>query len=140
MNPKSGKKIKPVKPGAPKVAEDADDDSPGGVASATAKPGRREKGNFGSTNVKPFVPPQAGAGAADSESAAEEPPEGWIEVEMVGEDGSPIAGERYEITVPDGRVASGTLDGNGFARVEGFEPGECKITFPDLDKDAWEPA
>ena len=25
-------------------------------------------------------------------------------------------------------------------RVEGFEPGDCKITFPDLDKDAWEDA
>jgi hypothetical protein len=34
---------------------------------------------------------------------------------------------------------SGTLDENGFARVEGIDPGQCKVTFPDLDKDAWSP-
>jgi hypothetical protein len=46
---------------------------------------------------------------------------------------------KYRITLPDGEtVAEGTLDDKGFARVDGIEPGTCKITFPDLDKDAWE--
>ena len=34
----------------------------------------------------------------------------------------------------------GTLDEKGLARVEGIPEGSCKVTFPDLDKDAWEPA
>jgi hypothetical protein len=32
----------------------------------------------------------------------------------------------------------GTLDGKDFARIDGIEPGTCKITFPELDKYAWE--
>jgi hypothetical protein len=44
----------------------------------------------------------------------------------------------YRITLPDGSVAEGTLDENGFARVEGIVPGTCQITFPSLDKEAWE--
>ena len=27
-----------------------------------------------------------------------------------------------------------------FARIEGIEPGTCKVTFPRLDKEAWEKA
>jgi hypothetical protein len=37
-------------------------------------------------------------------------------------------------------VADGTLDEKGFARVEGFEPGQCEITFPELDEEAWKDA
>ena len=63
----------------------------------------------------------------------------WIEIELVDEDNNPIPGERYKITLPDGKtIATGTLDQNGFARVEGIDPGTCKITFPRLDKEAWE--
>ena len=56
------------------------------------------------------------------------------------EDNKPVSGERYIITLPDETAAGGTLDEKGFARVDGIEPGTCKITFPDLDKEAWEPA
>jgi hypothetical protein len=59
----------------------------------------------------------------------------------VGEDKEPVPGKAYKITLPDGEtVAEGTLDDKGFARVEGIDPGTCKITFPELDKDAWEKA
>ena len=44
------------------------------------------------------------------------------------------------ITLPDGTVAEGTLDEKGFARVDGIDPGACQITFPNLDKEAWNPA
>jgi hypothetical protein len=37
------------------------------------------------------------------------------------------------------RWRRGTLDQNGFASVDGIDPGIGKITFPELDKDAWEP-
>lgn len=32
----------------------------------------------------------------------------------------------------------GTLDDKDSARVEGIDPGTCKINFPELNKDVWE--
>jgi type VI secretion system secreted protein VgrG len=56
----------------------------------------------------------------------------------VDENGKPVPGEEYKVTLPDGStVASGTLDAKGKARVEGIDPGSCKVTFPNLDKDSW---
>ncbi|KYF84294.1 hypothetical protein BE17_36785 [Sorangium cellulosum] len=62
----------------------------------------------------------------------------WIEIQLIGEDGRGIPGERYRITGPDGSVREGALDGQGLARVEGIEPGQCEVTFPALDEEAWE--
>ena len=54
--------------------------------------------------------------------------------------GKPVPGEEYLITLPDGKtLAPGTLNEKGLARVEGIEPGMCKITFPRLEKQAWKP-
>ena len=75
--------------------------------------------------------------ALDDEEAEER---SWIEIELVDEEDEPVPGEKYKITLPDGSVAQGTLDQNGFARVEGIDSGTCQITFPKLDKDAWETA
>jgi type VI secretion system secreted protein VgrG len=64
----------------------------------------------------------------------------WIEVNLVDEQGKPVAGEAYKVTLPDGStVADGTLDEKGHARVDHVDPGTCKVTFPNLDKDAWNP-
>jgi type VI secretion system secreted protein VgrG len=64
----------------------------------------------------------------------------WIEIELLDEAGKPVAGEPYQVTLPDGTtVADGTLDEKGWARVDNIDPGTCKVTFPNLDKEAWEP-
>ena len=63
----------------------------------------------------------------------------WVEVELVDENGKPAGGTAYRVTLPDGSVSSGSLDEKGFARIDGIDPGSVKITFPDYDKDAWEP-
>jgi type VI secretion system secreted protein VgrG len=78
------------------------------------------------------------ARAAEEEAA--EQTTSWIEVELVGDDDKPVSGERYTVTLPDGTVEEGTLDDHGIARIEQFEPGNCKISFPDLDEEAWEEA
>ena len=62
----------------------------------------------------------------------------WIAIQLIGEDGSPVAGETYRITLPDGSYSDGTLDAQGGAQVKGFSPGVCKISFPNLDSEAWE--
>ena len=65
----------------------------------------------------------------------------WIEIELVDEQGKPVPGERYKITLPDGTtLAEGTLDEKGRARVDGIDPGTCKVTFPNLDAPSWKPA
>ncbi|MCP4647082.1 MAG: hypothetical protein GY852_05000 [bacterium] len=70
------------------------------------------------------------------EEAAEK---SWIEIELLGEDDKPITGEKYVVTLPDGKtVASGTTGSKGTAKVPGIDPGKCKVTFPNLDKEAWE--
>jgi hypothetical protein len=61
----------------------------------------------------------------------------WIEVQLVGEDDSPIPGEAYEIRLPGGTLVSGTLDDQGSVRIDALAPGTCQVSFPNLDKDAW---
>jgi hypothetical protein len=61
----------------------------------------------------------------------------WIEVQLVGEDGKPIHGEAWTITIPGGKAFQGTLDASGVARVDGIPAGTCQVTFPKLDKEAW---
>lgn len=139
MNPKSGSAGTAIEPIAPKAAHEADKADPGEVAEVKARQLETQTGKYGTAQVKPFTPVEPGQGGADD---PENPPPqlSWIEIELVGEDDKPIPGERYRITLPDRSVAEGTLDHNGFARVEGFESGTCEVCFPDLDQDAWEDA
>ena len=130
MKPKSGKAGTPVEPAAPKSAEVADSANPGEVEENKAKQRETETGKYGSPDVQPHKPPKTEEEAEEKNS--------WIEIEMVDEEDLPVSGMGYRITLPDGSVAEGTLDENGFARVEGIVPGTCQITFPSLDKEAWE--
>jgi uncharacterized protein (DUF2345 family) len=64
-------------------------------------------------------------------------PNHWIEVELLGEDGSAIAGERCEITLPDGEVVRRKTDASGMVRVPRIAvAGDCEIRFPDIDAGA----
>lgn len=63
----------------------------------------------------------------------------WIEIVLVDMENRPVPGETYRITLPDGTEATGSLDDKGFARVDGFDAGECKITFPNRDQTVWSP-
>ena len=60
-------------------------------------------------------------------------------VELIGEDDGPIPSEAYRIELPDGTVRTGRLDSQGRARVHGIDPGNCVVTFPELDEAAWVP-
>ena len=63
----------------------------------------------------------------------------WVEIELLGMDGSPIPGELYRIALPDGTSVEGRLNERGRARVSGIDPGACTVDFPELDMEAWEP-
>lgn len=129
-SPKSGKAGKSVTPTAPHKPAEADKANPGEMAKLKEQQKAAGAGKYGTIKAVPFK--------RSAEEEEEEEEKSWIEIELVGEDEQPIPGEKYRITLPDGRVDEGTLDGNGFARVDGIDPGTCQITFPDLDKEAWE--
>lgn len=93
--------------------------------------------------------PWAGTGLHAGAGAEEAPEPGpapaaratdWVEIVLVGEDGSPVPDERYVVTLPDGEERTGRLDAQGRARIEGIGKGECQVTLPRLDRDAWERA
>lgn len=130
MGAKSGKAGKAVAPADPDQPEDADVADPGEIAEAKAEQIQKQAGKYGQTPVKPYKPPQS--------EEEEEEKTAWIEIELVDEEDEPVPGEKYEIELPDGSVAKGTLNGDGLARIDGIDPGTCQITFPNLDKEAWE--
>jgi hypothetical protein len=133
MQVKSGKAVKIIKPAKPAAVEPADEADPGKVEELKAKQRETSSGKYGKTPVPAFKP-------SKDDSDEDEEKKAWIEIEMVDEDDEPVAGVRYKIELPDGSVSEGSLDSNGFARVDGIEPGNCKVSFPELDKSAWEKA
>ncbi len=119
-----------MEPAEPKDAEEADKADPGEVEKIKAEQRQTKTGKYGSVPGKPHKPGQEDAGSEKKKS--------WIEIELVDKQGKPVAGEPYKVTLPDGEtVAEGTLDEKGQARVDGIEPGSCKVTFPRLEKQAW---
>ena len=139
-SPKSGSPGNAISPVAPKEAAEADKADPGDITKA--KPAGQESGggngggasesgggNGGGPSPKPHNPT-----AEDKKKK-----KSWIEIVLVDMENHPVPGEPYRITLPDNSVAEGSLDDKGFARVEGFDAGNCKITFPKRDQTVWSP-
>lgn len=141
MKPKSGKKIEAVKPTKPAEAFVADDANPGEVAKVKAKEIKAQKGKYGQTKISAFKPKETDSSAKDNKSAREESEKEekettFVAIKLSDEKGNAVVGERYEVELPDGSVSSGTLDIDGTAKVEGFEAGQCKVRFPNLEDDS----
>ncbi|GLR71895.1 hypothetical protein [Agaribacter marinus] len=134
MKAKSGKVVKAVAPIEPEEVFEADAADPGKAAKAKATPKSSEKGKYDEQKVKPFKPPKDDDNTSDEK---EDKPSSWVEFSLKDEASNPVSGQKYEVELPDGSIAKGTTDSKGNAKIEGFEPGECKLSFPDLHKDAW---
>ncbi|MEP3415037.1 MAG: hypothetical protein ABJN66_08335 [Gilvibacter sp.] len=141
MKPKSGKKIEAVKPTKPAEAFVADDANPGEVAKVKAKEIKAQKGKYGQTKIAAFKPKETNNSAEDKKSSEknsekEENETTFIAIKLSDEKGNAVVGEKYQVELPDGSVSSGTLDIDGTAKVEGFEAGQCKVRFPNLEDDS----
>lgn len=111
--------------------------APGAAASAGAVPAAERA----STRAAALIANEARqASSALAEPARRAPPKSsFLELELVGEDGSPIAGERYRVDVDGGQTFQGVTDDQGKARIEPLDAGKrCRVSFPALDADAWE--
>jgi type VI secretion system secreted protein VgrG len=133
-----------VSPISPTDATNASDADPGAVTSVTAGTAATPAG----MSLQDIPPATPGKKSAASDAPTHDPnspdnktKEHWIEIKLVDDDGNPVPGEPYKITLPDGTtVADGTLDDKGLARVDNIDPGNCQVTFPNLDKKDWSPA
>jgi hypothetical protein len=64
----------------------------------------------------------------------EPPPKGaWIELELVNQDGEPVANRSFRILQKGNVVREGMTNAAGFARIEPLAPGPCDVEFPDLN-------
>ncbi|MGZ8711341.1 MAG: hypothetical protein ACXW28_14060 [Thermoanaerobaculia bacterium] len=88
------------------------------------------------TPTTPLQDEEAAQAASTADQAEETH---YIEVELLDDEGKPIANEAYFVELPDGSSKSGRTDAKGFARIDGVDPGTAKVTFPDLDKKSYNP-
>jgi hypothetical protein len=57
-----------------------------------------------------------------------------IDIHLLDESDLGIGGEKFELTLPDGDITRGFLQGDGTYHVDGIAPGgNCKIRFPEID-------
>ena len=134
-SPKSGTAGTLVSPVAPQAAQDSVDANPGSTQDASNS-GSQSSGSGSSVKVAAKdAPPEHKPGDNPAKTA-------WIELQLVYEsNGLPVAGMAYAVTLPDGTtVAGGSTDDQGLGRVDCIDPGSCQISFPTLDKEAWEDA
>lgn len=118
----SGQAVTIAEPKKPEKTDEADDDKPGTKMNLEKRSQARKERTF-----KP--------------NEEDEKTKHWIKVKLVDEAGKPVPGEVCKITLPDGRVTSRSTNQKGEVHVKGIkDAGSCQITFPNLDKDAWEEA
>lgn len=97
--------------------------------------------SFADYNVGDWAPDVAAAPEAPSKPV-ERAPEvaartAWLSIELVDEEGQPVAGARYIVSRGEAIIREGTLDSQGQARIEELEAGMYSLTFPDFDTGDW---
>jgi hypothetical protein len=88
--------------------------------------------------VKPAERPTEGG--AERVRRAPEKKKTWIEIVLVDENNRPVPGERFILQFPDASTLEDRLDNAGKVRVEEIDPGECLVSFPDIDAAEWKRA
>ncbi|HEY7771930.1 MAG TPA: hypothetical protein VIC26_02025, partial [Marinagarivorans sp.] len=57
----------------------------------------------------------------------------YIEIQLLDDQGEPVANEPYWIKDPEGNEHTGTTDASGKARVDGIRNGSCQVAFPEIE-------
>jgi hypothetical protein len=66
----------------------------------------------------------------------------WIMIELMDDSDppKPVPMKKYKVELPDGSTREGLLDMNGQAMIKDIEAGTCKVSFPQLHGEDWQPA
>lgn len=83
---------------------------------------------------------EAGSSPISENTTSEEvatTPTSWLEIQMRDEADRSVPGLRYVVELPDGTTRHGRLNRHGNALLREIPEGSCKVTFIDIDKDAW---
>jgi len=127
-------------PSPPQLPEESEVEIADNADPGSKEPTYKNQRRVAEATLAPGELAAANAPWHDPNSEESKQKKSWIEIELVDEKSKPVPGEKYRVTLPEGTVvAEGALDTKGFARVDGIDPGTCKVTFPNLDKDAWKP-
>ncbi len=62
---------------------------------------------------------------------------GQLNCQLTDQDGNPMAGEKYEIELPDGSIKKGVTDQDGKVSLANIPEGMCKVNFPDIHGSEW---
>lgn len=61
----------------------------------------------------------------------------WVEIHFQNESGEPISGQRYRLELPDKSVREGLVPKGGVLRLDGIDPGSCRLSMVELDAADW---
>jgi type VI secretion system secreted protein VgrG len=111
--------------------------SPGTVSSSSSAPTSGNAGAGGGGAGGSAPPPGP---THDPKAEENQDKQHYVAIKLVDETGAPLAGEAFEIKLPDGSYYTGTTDEKGEGRTDHIDPGNVEISFPNLDKEAWEPS
>jgi hypothetical protein len=78
--------------------------------------------------------------AESGESAAKVRSTTFIEIVLTDADDHPIAGQSFELVLPDGRTIRPKTNCNGTLRIESVPEGICDFTVSELDEHVWKRA
>lgn len=87
--------------------------------------------------VVPARLPSASPPVTPSQARPKPASEHWVELEIVYDDGTPFDRD-CSVELPDGRKTAGAPNEKGIVRIDSLtSAGDCKVTFPTLDGNAF---
>lgn len=78
-----------------------------------------------------------GAETSSSSQTVDSKKKSWIAIKLVDETNHPVPTEPYRIVLADGSAIEGVLDARGSARINGIDPGSCRVSFPNRNAPDW---
>ena len=82
-------------------------------------------------------PADAKGQAAGAKDPLNDKKKTWVEFDLLDKFKRPVKGMAVEVTLPDGTVHKGNLSEKGSMRIDGIDPGSCRVYFPKLDGREW---
>ena len=61
----------------------------------------------------------------------------WLEIRLVTDDGTPVAGEAIKVQLPDRSIHEVKLNAEGMVRFDNIVAGEASVSFPEIIDHDW---